>query len=166
MTEPIPRIPGANRLGLAAASYALFALFVMVEALDFLAFLDEPDEGFHATYDMTAVGFFFVEMTVCGFFAVAFALLRLGLARGWSAVAACLTLTAIRVGLIWFLYLDYHIHKIANPFSEPMRAVFPLAQIVLGLVAAWAVRPRPSRSADADAAAPARSPTPPPTSVS
>lgn len=148
--RPPARLGPAARglLTTAVVVYALYALYMVVEVLDFLALLHADGGEERATYSMVEVAFLMVEQGVCTAFALIFLLVRLHARQGEGAVAAAAVLTLIRACLAFYLYLwtndDTHtvpfIYKEANPFSDLLRLTFVSAQLLVGMACIWACR--------------------------
>jgi uncharacterized membrane protein len=166
MNSPSPEVDSIARyrhgaahgwLMATAAAYGLYALFLLVEILDFLSLLHSKPPGESATYTVVHVTYFVVEMVVCLSLAFGFLLMRRG--HGTAVGLACLLISVCRLALVYYLYLftdaEYHwvpyIYKVANEFSDAARVVFLPMQVLFGLVAAWFCW----RASEAAASAPA-----------
>lgn len=135
-----------NAIKLCAYLYGLYAVFLLIECIDFLAMLHTPDPGTHPTYDIVHVAFFIIELIV-------FTALTLGLVmllntenKKPATVISLITLmTAGRAFLDYYLYWysepEVHfvpyIYKTSNDFSDFVRAVFLPAQLIAGLFCIW-----------------------------
>jgi hypothetical protein len=128
-----------------AASYGLYALFLLIEVLDFLSLLHSKPPGESATYTIVHVTYFVVEMVVCLGLAFVFLLMPANTHSGRIAGLACLAFSVGRLGLVYYLYLytdgESHwvpfIYKVANEFSDAARVIFLPAQVLFGLVSGW-----------------------------
>lgn len=135
-----------NAIKLCAYLYGLYAVFLLIECIDFLAMLHTPDLGTHPTYDIVHVAFFIVELIV-------FTALTLGLVmllntenKKPATVITLITLmTAGRAFLDYYLYwysepavhFVPYIYKTSNDFSDFVRATFLPAQLIAGLFCIW-----------------------------
>lgn len=132
-------------LWLTVAAYAVFAVYSLIETLDFLSILHSKPPGEHATYTVVDVMYFLIETVVCISMALVFSLIKLNGRNGTLVGFVCLVIALARWGLAWYLYLytdpEWHhvpfIHKVGSDFSDPMRVVFLSGQVIVGLITAW-----------------------------
>jgi hypothetical protein len=132
-------------LWLTVVAYAIFALYSLIETLDFLALLHSKPPGESPTYTVVDVMYFLIETVVCTTLALVFSLIKLNGRNGGLLGFVCLVIAFGRWGLAWYLYLytdpEWHhvpfIHKVGSDFSDPMRVVFLSGQVIVGLISAW-----------------------------
>lgn len=126
--------------------YGLYAIFLLMECIDFLAYLHTPAPGFHATYSMVHVAFFIVELivyiSITLFF---FILVNLTAKKPCTVVIAILLVTGIRIFMIYYLYWQTepevhfvpYIYKKSNGLSGLVRTLMLPSQIIWGVSSTW-----------------------------
>jgi hypothetical protein len=55
---------GHNAIQFCIYSYGLYALYLLLECIDFLSLLHTPEPGFHPNYDIVHVSFFIIELII------------------------------------------------------------------------------------------------------
>lgn len=137
---------GNRAIGFCAWIYGIYSLFLLVECLDFLALLHTAEPGYHAAYTVVNVAFFIVELIVCASLTLGLLMLQISKEKSVvNVVLSILLITVIRLGLIYYLYLQTdansnftpYIYKQANGLSGLMRIVFLPLQIISSLLCAW-----------------------------
>lgn len=126
--------------------YGIYALFLLLECVDFLACLHTPDPGLHPTYNIVHVAFFIVELIV-------YASITLGLIiqlnvtnkKPATVMTTVLLITVVRMFMIYYLYWQSepkvhfvpYIYKKSNELSGLVRGLLLPAQIIWGLTCLW-----------------------------
>ncbi|WP_294276820.1 hypothetical protein [uncultured Chryseobacterium sp.] len=135
-----------NAIKLCAYLYGLYAVFLLIECIDFLSMLHTPDPGTHPTYDIVHVAFFIVELIVYAALTLGFVMLLNAENKKPATVIILVTLiTAGRAFLDYYLYwysepkvhFVPYIYKTSNNFSDLVRATFLPAQLIAGLLCIW-----------------------------
>lgn len=136
---------GQNLIQFCIYSYGIYAFFLLIESIDFLAMLHTPEPGFSPTYNIVHAVFFVVELVVCGFLTLG--LLQLYLTKDKKPSTAAIVISGITVFRCFLVYYLYwysepevhfvpYIYKKANEFSGMFRGLFLPMQIIAGLLAA------------------------------
>lgn len=134
-----------NWLRATAWVYGLYALFLLIEVLDFLSMLHSKPPGFSPTYDIVNVAYYVVDMVVCISLLFAFLLMRFTDKKKYgSIVFFCLLLASFRWVAVYYLYIfttpEYrwvpYIYKVANAFSNAARILFLPLQVLFGYISA------------------------------
>ncbi|RYE23148.1 MAG: hypothetical protein EOP42_23560 [Sphingobacteriaceae bacterium] len=137
---------GHNSLGITIAAYFFYALFMLIECLDFSALLHSPEPGFHATYDINNVIFYVLDLIICVSFGLVLLIIYFAAdKKPYTVIFTVITVTLLRAGLIYYLYMfkegSYQIapfiYKKANEMSDIVRTVVLPVQVLAGLICAW-----------------------------
>lgn len=137
---------GNSILSVCIAAYLLYAFFLLIECLDFSALLHSPEPGYHATYDIGNIIFYVIDMIACITFGLILMILNFAAnKKAGTVVFAVLSITILRLGLIYYLYifkegsyqLTPFIYKNANWMSDFVRAVMLPLQMLAGIWATW-----------------------------
>jgi hypothetical protein len=127
-------------------AYGLYGAYLVLECLDFLSLLHTPEPGFHATYELTHVAFFIVELIVYASLTLGFIILyNQQKKKPLTVVLVMLVITITRLYMIYYLYwfsepkvhFVPYIYKKSNELSGIIRGLFLPAQIIGGIVASW-----------------------------
>ncbi|WP_316736787.1 hypothetical protein, partial [Pedobacter aquatilis] len=87
--------------------YGIYALFLLLECIDFLAYLDTPEPGFHATYGIVHVAFFIVELIVYAAITLGFTIqLNLTKKKPGQVITTIFLITGVRLFMIYYLYVQ------------------------------------------------------------
>lgn len=133
----------AKLLFTSSVLFGLYAFYLLIEVLDFLALLHSKEPGYSATYDIVHVAYFMVEMVVCLGLALWTRLLSLDKDKSLLTLGSIMALiTIFRVLLVYYLYHysepEYHfvpyIYKLANPLSNFFRFTFIYLQITITMI--------------------------------
>ena len=126
--------------------YGIYALFLLLESIDFLAYLHTPAPGYHPTYNIVHVAFIIVELIVYAAITLGF-IIQLNITDKKPATVIIITLliTGIRIFMIYYLYMQTepkvhfvpYIYKKSNELSGFVRGFILLAQIIWGIVCIW-----------------------------
>lgn len=133
-----------NTMRINIVLYFVYGLFLLIETFDFLEMLHTKPKDYHATYSLTNVIFYQMEMIIC--FLCGFSLIILV-----STKQSIKTIFFVNVALLIFrgstvYYLYFYeteerwvpfIYKEANPFSTLFRGTFVPAQLIVSLIAVW-----------------------------
>lgn len=123
--------------------YGMYALFLLFECIDFLAYLHTPDPGHHPTYGIINVAFFIVELIVYASITLGFIIqLNVSDKRPETVISTVLLITAIRIFMIYYLYWQSepevhivpYIYKKSNELSGFVRGLMLPAQILWGII--------------------------------
>lgn len=137
---------GNNAIRFCAYAYGIYAVFLLLECIDFLSLLHTSEPGFHATYTIVHVAFFILELIVCSVLTLGLLLMLINPTKKTSTViAVMLILTVVRIGLVYYLYwysepkvhFVPYIYKKANDLSGIVRTILLPTQIISGFVCAW-----------------------------
>ncbi|OKS87460.1 hypothetical protein [Mucilaginibacter polytrichastri] len=137
---------GSTWLSISIAAYFLYALFLLIECLDFSALLHSPEPGYHATYDMNSVIFYVLDLIICVTLGLVLTVLYFAPGKKPNTVVlAVLLITLLRGCLIYYLYMfkegSYQItpfiYKEANGFSVFVRTTLLPLQILAGIGCIW-----------------------------
>ncbi|RYY06517.1 MAG: hypothetical protein EOP43_06110 [Sphingobacteriaceae bacterium] len=137
---------GSTWLVISMAAYFFYAFFLLIECLDFSALLHSPEPGFHATYDLTNVIFYMLDLIVCVSFGLILMVIYLTPEKKrFTLIFTVITVTLLRAGLIYYLYMfkegSYQItpfiYKKANEMSGVVRTIVLPVQLLAGLGCAW-----------------------------
>lgn len=124
--------------------FGLYAFYLLVEVLDFLALLHSKEPDYSATYTIVHVAYFMVEMLVCMGLSLWIAVINPKQTDNYIASGIILaTITLFRIIMVYYLYhyseTTYHfmpyIYKLANPLSNFFRFTFIYLQIIMSLIA-------------------------------
>lgn len=123
--------------------YGIYALFLLLECVDFLAYLHTPSPGYHPTYNIVHVALFIVELIV-------YASITLGLTiqlnitdkKPATVITTILLITGIRMFMIYYLYWQTepevhfvpYIYKKSNELSGFVRGLMLPTQILWGII--------------------------------
>jgi hypothetical protein len=127
-------------------AYGLYGAYLVLECLDFLSLLHTPEPGSHATYDITHVAFFIVELIVYSALTLGFIILyNQKEKKPLTVVLVILLITIFRIVMIYYLYwfsepkvhFVPYIYKKSNELSGIIRGLLLPAQIIGGTVASW-----------------------------
>ena len=126
--------------------FGLYAFYLLIEVLDFLAMLHSKEPDFSPTYNIVHVAYFMVEMAVAMGLGLWMGLLYQARNKNYSLMAFFFILVTIgRMVLVYYLYIYTEptshwvpfIYKKANELSDIFRFSFAYAQIffcILGAV--------------------------------
>lgn len=126
--------------------YGLYAIFLLIECIDFLAYLHTPALGYHPTYNIVHVAFIIAELIVYASITLGFIiLLNLTDKKPARVIITILLITGIRIFMIYYLYMQTepkvhfvpYIYKKSNELSGFVRGFMLLAQIIWGIVCIW-----------------------------
>ncbi|WP_316809400.1 hypothetical protein [Pedobacter agri] len=140
----ISRVHSAIKRGIYL--YGIYALFLLVECIDFLTYLHTPAPGHHPTYNLVHVAFVIVELIVHASITMGLIiLLNINNKTSASIVQTVMFITGIRAFMIYYLYWhtapDIHfvpyIYKESNALSGFIRALMLPAQIIWGITCLW-----------------------------
>lgn len=118
--------------------FGLYAFYLLIETLDFLALLHSKEPDYSPTYTIVHVAYIIVEMIVCMGLAIWIYIIYLSKASKNLVLGIIFTVVAFfRVILVYYLYHysepQYHfvpyIYKLANPLSNVFRFSFIYLQI-------------------------------------
>lgn len=133
---------GGTLLGITIAAYFFYALFMLIECLDFSALLHSPEPGFHATYDITNVIFYVLDLIICVSFGLVLMIIYFATdKKPYTVIFTVITVTLLRAGLVYYLYMfkegNYQIapfiYKKANEMSDVVRTIVLPVQVLAGL---------------------------------
>lgn len=125
--------------------FGLYAFYLLIEVLDFLALLHTKEPDYSATYNIVHVTYFIVEMVVCLGLALWIAMINLRRTKSYILPAILFSLIVLfRIILVYYLYHysepEYHfvpyIYKLANPLSNLFRFSFIYLQIIICIITA------------------------------
>ncbi len=140
------RIEGNNFIKFCVYAYAIYALFLLLECIDFLSLLHTPDPGFHATYSVVHVAFFIIELIVYASVSLGLViLLNLDDKKPSTVILILIVITVFRMVMIYYLYWQTdpkvhfipYIYKKSNDFSGIIRGTLLPIQIISGLFCIW-----------------------------
>ncbi|SER11310.1 hypothetical protein [Pedobacter rhizosphaerae] len=126
--------------------YGIYALFLLLECIDFLAYLHTPDPGYHPTYNIVHVAFFIVELIVYVSITLGFIIqLNVSDKKPATVIVTVLLITGIRIFMVYYLYLQSepevhfvpYIYKKSNELSGVVRSLLISAQIIWGIICLW-----------------------------
>ncbi|WP_316831471.1 hypothetical protein [Pedobacter aquatilis] len=126
--------------------YGFYALFLLLECIDFLAYLHTPELGYSPTYNIVHVAFFIVELIVYAFIVLGLIIqLNLTDKKPLTVMTTVLLITGIRMFMIYYLYWQTepevhfvpYIYKKSNELSGFVRGTLLPAQIIWGIVCSW-----------------------------
>ena len=124
--------------------FGLYAFYLLIEVLDFLALLHSKEPGYSATYTIVHVAYFMVEMVVCQGLALWIALINPKRTDNYMISGIILAAVSLfRMIMVYYLYHysepSYHfvpyLYKLANPLSNFFRFTFIYLQIIMALIA-------------------------------
>jgi len=134
---------GNNVLKILIYSYGIYALFLLLECIDFLSLLHNAEPGFHATYNIVHVAFFMVELIVYASLTLGMMLLHNFSGKNPLRIMLwILAITTLRLVMIYYLYWQTepkvhfvpYIYKKSNDYSGIVRGIILPVQILLGLM--------------------------------
>jgi hypothetical protein len=137
---------GQNAIQFCIYSYGLYALYLLLECIDFLSLLHTPEPGFHPTYDIVHVSFFIIELIVYASLTLGFIMLYNHRdKKPLTVVLLVLAITIIRIIMIYYLYwfsepkvhFVPYIYKKSNEFSGIARGLLLPFQIICGIICTW-----------------------------
>lgn len=131
--------------------YGIYALFLLLEATDLLAYLHTPATGYHPTYNIVHVAFIIIELIVYASITLGFIiLLNLTDKKPTTVIIPMLLVTTVRIFMIYYLYVQTepevhfvpYIYKKSNELSGFVRGLMLPAQIIWGIVCTsiWVLR--------------------------
>ena len=124
--------------------FGLYAFYLLIEVLDFLALLHSKEPDYNATYTIVHVAYFMVEMVVCLGLALWIAVINPKRTDNYILPGTILAaITLFRIIMVYYLYHysqpSYHfvpyLYKLANPLSNFFRFTFIYLQILMALIA-------------------------------
>ena len=124
--------------------FGLYAFYLLIEVLDFLALLHSKEPDYSATYNIVHVAYFMVEMVVCLGLSLWIAIINLKLTDNYIVLGIILAaITMFRITMVYYLYhysepthhFVPYIYKLANPLSNFFRFTFIYLQIIVALIA-------------------------------
>jgi len=127
-----------------AVLFGLYAFYLLIEVLDFLALLHSKEPDYSATYNIVHVAYFIVEMVVCLGLALWISVIKIRRYDNYILPGIVLAaITLFRIVMVYYLYHysepTYHfvpyIYKLANPLSNFFRFSFIYLQIIMCLIA-------------------------------
>jgi len=137
---------GDHAIKWTAYLYGIYALFLLLECIDFLSLLHTAEPGYHATYTIVHVAFFMLELIVYASLTLGlFVLLNSRYKKPGTVVFTVLLITFLRMIMIYYLYWQTepkvhfipYIYKKSNDFSGIVRALLLPAQLISGIVCSW-----------------------------
>jgi len=126
--------------------YGIYALILLFDCIDLLAYLHTPDPGSHPTYNIVHVAFFMIELIVYASITLGLIiLLNIPHKSAGTVITAVFLITAIRTFMIYYLYWQSepevhfvpYIYKKSNEFSGLFRGLLLPAQIIWGIICLW-----------------------------
>jgi len=124
--------------------FGLYAFYLLIEVLDFLALLHSKEPDYNATYTIVHVAYFIIEMVVCLGLALWIAVINPKRTDNYILPGIILAvIRLLRIIMVYYLYHysepTYHfvpyIYKLANPLSNFFRFTFIYLQIIMALIA-------------------------------
>ncbi|ALM47602.1 hypothetical protein AMR72_01020 [Flavobacterium psychrophilum] len=118
--------------------FGLYAFYLLIETLDFLALLHSKEPDYSPTYTIVHVAYIIVEMIVCMGLAIWIYIIYLSNVNKNLVLGIIFTAIAFfRIIMVYYLYHysepQYHfvpyIYKLANPLSNLFRFSFIYLQI-------------------------------------
>lgn len=122
-----------------AILFSLYAFYLLIEVLDFLALLHSKEPEFSPTYDIVHVAYFIVEMAVVMGIGLWMGILYLARNKNYELMAFLFIFVTIsRMAMVYYLYFytnpTYHwvpyIYKKANELSDLFRFGFVFTQLL------------------------------------